>query len=66
MRIHNIVELVIIIGCLFILISEYKPHNKTHSNDKIIHNTLKYNEYKMMNDEAASKTTKDSRYIEAY
>lgn len=64
MRLHHIIELLIIIGCLYILVSERKPQKSNTHSDKTIKNTFTYND-KTMNDETASKTTKDIRYIEA-
>ena len=46
-----------------VLYSEYKPYKEPTKNSNIISNTFKY--YKMLDDEATQKTTKDTRYIEA-
>ena len=59
-------EITVIVLCLFLLISEYRPSKSEKTQGSIITNTLKYYNYKMFDDEVKEKSTKNNRYIETH
>lgn len=61
-----IVEITVIMICLLILVSEYRPIKSDKTHGSIITNTFKYYDYKMLNDETKEKSPKDIRYIETH
>ena len=63
LRFYHIIIGLFIVFCFVVLYKEYKPYREPTKNSNIISNTFKY--YKMLDDEATQKTTKDTRYIEA-